>query len=55
MFLPEYNSRQLQRESSKIQDEALQQPVVITRQGKSGLVLLSKEKYAELVKKASAE
>ncbi|CAL9961586.1 hypothetical protein VPH219E481_0062 [Vibrio phage 219E48-1] len=53
MFLPEYNSRQLQRESSKVQDEALKNPVVINRQGKPGTVLLSKEKYSELVNKAS--
>tara|TARA_R110000868_G_scaffold125265_3_gene331035 strand:- start:10611 stop:10775 length:165 start_codon:yes stop_codon:yes gene_type:complete len=53
MFLPEYNSTQLQRNPSSVLNAATIEPVVINRQGKEGVVIMSKKEYAKLVKAAA--
>lgn len=50
MFLPEYNSTQMQREPAKVFKAAQKEPIVVNRMGHAGVVMMSKEKYAELVK-----
>lgn len=53
MFLPEYNSTQMQREPAKVFSAALKEPIVINRMNSDGVVMLSKKEYARLVKQAS--
>lgn len=52
MFLPEFNSTMLQRNAQTVFNAAKKTPVVITRQGMDGMVMMSKSEYAKLVKKA---
>lgn len=52
MFLPEFNSTELQREPNKVFSAAQTEPVIVNRMGHKAAVMMSKEKYAELVKKA---
>ncbi len=54
MFLPEYNSTQIQRDTGKVFKAAQKEPIVVNRMGHSGVVMMSKEYYSELVKKANA-
>lgn len=54
MFLKEYNSTSLQRNSIEVYEAALVEPIMITRQAKENLILISKAKYEELVKKSQA-
>lgn len=52
MFLPEFNSTSLQRDAKAVFDEAEKKPVIISRTGKkAAMVMMTKEKYAELVNK----
>lgn len=51
MFLPEYNSTQLQRNAASVFNAAAKEPIVINRQGSDGVVMMSKKEYAKLVKK----
>jgi len=52
MFLLEFNSTSLQREAGVVFKSAEKGPVLISRTGgKTAMVILTKEKYAELVKK----
>ncbi|MBL4940052.1 MAG: hypothetical protein JKY81_00145 [Colwellia sp.] len=52
MFLPEYNSTQLQRDAKVVFDAASKEPIIITRQCSDGTVMMSKKEYAKLVKAA---
>ena len=52
MFLPEYNSTQLQRDAKVVFDAAAKEPIVINRQASDGAVMMSKKEYAKLVKAA---
>ena len=52
MFLKEFKSSDVQRYMGKVLDTAATEPVIIHRQAKEGLVLLSKSEYAKLVKAA---
>ena len=52
MFLPEYNSTQLQRDAKVVFDAAAKEPIVINRQACDGAVMMSKKEYAKLVKAA---
>ena len=52
MFLPEFNSTQLQRNAAEVFEAAQKEPILITRMGGDGAVMLSKKDYAALVKKA---
>ena len=54
MFLPEFNSTQMQKEPGKVFNAASKEPIVINRRGEAGVVMLSKNAYADLVKKANA-
>lgn len=51
MFLPEYNSTQMQREPAIVFKAAQKEPIIVNRMGHAGVVMMSKEKYAELMKK----
>ena len=53
MFLPEYNSTQLQRDAKVVFDAASKEPIIINRQGSNGAVMMSKKEYAKLVKAAA--
>ena len=50
MFLTEYNSTKMQREPAVVFDAALKEPIIITRMKHDGVVMLSKQAYARLVK-----
>lgn len=52
MFLPEFNSTQMQKDPATVFNAAKKEPIVINRRGDTGVVMLSKTAYAELVKKA---
>jgi len=52
MFLPEFNSTQLQRQTDFVFMAIQNGPILINRMGKEGAVMLSKKDYAALVKKA---
>lgn len=54
MFLPEFNSTAMQRKPGEVFAAALKQPIVINRLSHDGVVMMSKKKYAELVKAAEA-
>lgn len=54
MFLKEYNSTALQRNSSEVYEAALIEPVMITRQAKENVILISKAKFEELMKASQA-
>ena len=54
MFLPEYNSTQMQRETEKVFKAAQKEPIVITRQNNDSVIMLSKKEYAKLVKNQAA-
>lgn len=54
MFLPEYNSTQMQRDPKKVFAAALKEPIVINRMNSEGVVMLSKKEYAKLKEKAQA-
>ncbi len=54
MFLPEFNSTQMQKEPGKVFSAAKEEPIVINRRGEAGVVMMSKKAYADLVKKANA-
>jgi len=53
MFLTEFNSTTMQRQPAMVFDAALKGPVIISRQSHESVVMLSKEKYAKLVKAAA--
>ncbi len=55
MFLPEYNSTQIQREPAKVFKAAAKEPIVINRMGNEGVVMMSKKKFAELMKLAGSK
>ncbi|MGL5328214.1 MAG: hypothetical protein ACRDD7_03025 [Peptostreptococcaceae bacterium] len=52
MFLQEFNSTMFQRNAAVVFSAAKKSPVIITRQGMDGMVMMSKSEYAKLVKKA---
>ncbi len=49
MFLPEYNSTEMQRSAPKVFEAANKGPIVINRMAKEGMVMLTKTAYAKLV------
>lgn len=49
LFLPEFKSSDMQRKATNVFTAAYEGPVIITRQGAESVVMLSKEKYSELV------
>lgn len=53
MFLPEYTSTQLQRDTKNVFDAANKEPVIVTRMGSDSVVMISKKAYAKLVKQAN--
>lgn len=53
MFLQEFNSTQLQRDADTVFKAAYKKPILVTRQAREGVVVLSKKEYARLVKAAS--
>ena len=53
MFLPEYNSTQIQREPAKVFKAAAKEPIVINRMGSEGVVMMSKREYSRLLKEAN--
>jgi PHD/YefM family antitoxin component YafN of YafNO toxin-antitoxin module len=53
MFLQEFNSTQFQRNADKVFSAAYKKPIQINRQGKQGVVMMSKAEYAKLVKAAN--
>lgn len=54
MFLDEYSSTQLQRDTKKVFDAANKQAIIVTRMGSDSVVMLSKKEYAKLMKKSQA-
>ena len=52
MFLTEFNSTTMQRRPAIVFDAALKAPIIISRQTKESVVMLSKSQYAKLVKAA---
>ncbi len=52
MFLQEFNSTQLQRESATVFKVAYRKPIRITRQGDHGVVMMSEKEYIKLLKEA---
>ncbi len=52
MFLKEFGLTEVQTSAKKVFDAADLEPIVLTRRGKSGYILLSKEAYIDLVNKA---
>lgn len=50
MFLKEFGSTEFLRDPQRIYKAAYRKPVIITRQNKEGLVMMSKKEYAKLVK-----
>lgn len=50
--MPTYTSRDLQRRIGEIQDAALVEPVVITRNGRERLVILSADEFRRLKHRA---
>lgn len=55
MFLTEFNSTQLQKTPGVVFGAAQDEPVLVNRMGHKAVVMMSKEKYAELVKAANAK
>lgn len=53
MFLQEFNSTQLQRESAMVFKAAYRKPVRVTRQGDHGVVVMSEREYKKLLKEAN--
>lgn len=52
MFLKEFKSTDLQRDTAKVFKAAYRHPVIINRQKKEPVVMMSKKEYAKLVKAA---
>jgi len=50
MFLPEFNSTDMQRNPQAVFKAIKEGPVVINRQGNDGAVMMSKADYVKLVK-----
>lgn len=55
MFLKEFSSTVLQREFPVVADAIKKQPVAIMRHGKTTAVVMSKDHYADLVRKAEGK
>lgn len=55
MFLQEFSSTKLQKEPGTVFGAAQIEPVLVTRMGHKAAVMMSKEKYAELVKAANTK
>ena len=58
MFLEEFSSTEMQRKADDVFNAAYKKPILIRRQKRHGktmddVVMMSKEEYAELLKKAS--
>lgn len=53
MFLKEISSSEAQRQISKLFSAAYRSPVLLTRLNKESVVVMSKAKYAKLVKAAN--
>ena len=54
MFLQEFNSTTLLRDTGKVYKAAYKKPIMITRQNDEAVIMMSKKKYADLMKKANA-
>lgn len=52
MFLQEFNSTDLQRSADTVFKAAYKKPIIVTRQGKQSVVVLSKKEYAKLIKES---
>ena len=50
MFLEEFMSTDLQRQTKRVFKAAYRKPVLITRQRGEGAVMMSKKHYAKLIK-----
>ena len=50
VFLPEITSTVVQRDVNKLFNMAYEADTIITRQGRESLVIMSKARYAELIK-----
>lgn len=55
MFLKEFQSTDLQRDTANVFKAAYLNPVIINRQKKEPVIMLSKKAYAKLVASASKE
>ena len=53
MFLQEFKSTDIQRKPAEVFEAAKTAPIVINRMGHDGVVMMSKDKYSELIKKAN--
>lgn len=52
MFLKEFQSTDLQRDTANVFKAAYRNPVIINRQKKEPVIMMSKKEYAKLVKAA---
>ena len=52
MFLQEFSSTTFQRSAVSVFQAAKKKPIIITRQGMEGMVMMSKAEYARLVQAA---
>ena len=54
MFLKEISSSQAQRDINKLFASAYRHPTLLTRQNKEAVVVMSKARYAKLIKSSDA-
>ena len=52
MFLPEFNSTDIQRNTQSVFKAIKKGPIIITRQGDEGAVMMTKKDYSKLVKRS---
>ena len=53
MFLREFKSTDIQRTPASVFNAAKNEPIIINRMGHDSVIMMSKDQYSELVKKAS--